>query len=202
MSPRTRWTGAGPAGPTRCPCRDYASGSCPSARSAAGRTRSSSTQCWPQQLSMAGPNRTCSMRSSGGRPTTSGSTPCSRRSPASAPPPAGRACRCARHARTWPRALATQRHNDHFGTQPKRSSDGGCPIIAAGRGPSAALSPASPVGLAGEETGAAGPAELICRRVSAAESMGLWRSDSMSAGTAPPWRGTVARWRPDGAAAA
>jgi hypothetical protein len=28
------------------------------------------------------------------------STPCSRRSPASAPPPAGRACRCARHART------------------------------------------------------------------------------------------------------
>jgi hypothetical protein len=41
---------------------------------------------------------------------TSGSTPCSRRSPASAPRPAGRACRCARHARTWPRALAAQRH--------------------------------------------------------------------------------------------
>src|ERR1700751_2683357 len=30
-SPGTRWTGAGPAGPTRCPCRDDASGSCPSA---------------------------------------------------------------------------------------------------------------------------------------------------------------------------
>ena len=45
-----------------------------------------------------------------------GSTPCSRRSPTSAPPPAGRACRCARHARTWPSALATQRHNDQFGT--------------------------------------------------------------------------------------
>jgi hypothetical protein len=35
------------------------------------------------------------------------------------------ACRCARHARTWPSALATQRHNDHFGTQWKRSFDGG-----------------------------------------------------------------------------
>jgi hypothetical protein len=62
------------------------------------------------------------MRSPGGRPTTSGSTPCSRRSPTSAPPPAGRACRCATHARTWPSALATRRHNDHFGTQWKRSS--------------------------------------------------------------------------------
>ena len=112
MLPRTRWTGAGPAGPTRCPWRDYASGSCPSARSTAGRTPSSSTQCWPQQPSRAGPNRTCSTRSPGGRLTTSGSTPCSRRSPTSAPPPAGRACRCARHCRTWPRALAIQRHND------------------------------------------------------------------------------------------
>jgi len=37
----------------------------------------------------------------------------------------GRACRCARHARTWPSALATQRHNDQFGTLWKRSSDGG-----------------------------------------------------------------------------
>ena len=72
-----------------------------------------------------GPNRTCSMRSPGGRPTTSGSTPCSRRSPTSAPPPAGRASRGARHARTWPRAPATQRHNDHCGTQPERS--GVCP---------------------------------------------------------------------------
>ncbi len=41
------------------------------------------------------------------RPMTSGSTRCSRRSPTLAPPPAGRACRCARHARTWPSALAT-----------------------------------------------------------------------------------------------
>ena len=42
-----------------------------------------------------------------------------------APPPAGRACRYARHARTWPGALATRRHNDHFGTQWKRTSDDG-----------------------------------------------------------------------------
>jgi len=42
-----------------------------------------------------------------------------------APPPAGRACRYARHARTWPTALATRRHNDQSGTQRKRSSDGG-----------------------------------------------------------------------------
>ncbi len=42
-----------------------------------------------------------------------------------APPPAGRACRYARHARTWPGTLATRRHNDHFGTQWKRSSDDG-----------------------------------------------------------------------------
>ena len=50
-------------------------------------------QRWPQQPSTPGPNRTCSMRSPAGRPTTSGSTPCSRPSPTSAPPPAGRACR-------------------------------------------------------------------------------------------------------------
>ena len=48
-----------------------------------------------------GPDRTCLMRPSGGRPATCGSTPCLRRSPASAPPPDGRASRCARHARTW-----------------------------------------------------------------------------------------------------
>jgi hypothetical protein len=42
---------------------------------AVGRTPSSSTQCWPQQPSMAGLNRTCSMRSPGGRSATSGSTP-------------------------------------------------------------------------------------------------------------------------------
>jgi hypothetical protein len=64
-----------------------------------------------------GTEPTCWMRLPGGRPTTSGSTPCSRRSPTSAPLPAGRASRCARHARTWASALATQRHNDQFGTQ-------------------------------------------------------------------------------------
>ena len=32
-----------------------------------------------------------------------------------APPRAGRACRCVRHARTWPGALATQRNNDPSG---------------------------------------------------------------------------------------
>ena len=36
--------------------------------------------------------------------------------------PGGRAH--ARHARTWPSALASQRHNDQFGIQRKRSSDG------------------------------------------------------------------------------
>src|SRR4029077_15138921 len=41
-----------------------------------------------------------------GRPLTSGSTPWSRRSPASAPPPAARASRSARHATTWPAAPA------------------------------------------------------------------------------------------------
>jgi hypothetical protein len=67
----------------------------------------------------------CLMRSPGGRPTTSGSTPCSRRSPTSAPPPAGRASRCVRHARTWPSVPATQRHNDQFGTRWKPSSNSG-----------------------------------------------------------------------------
>ena len=35
------------------------------------------------------------------------------------------ACRYARHARTWLGALATPRHNDHFGTQWKQPLDGG-----------------------------------------------------------------------------
>ena len=87
-------------------------------------TPRSSARCWSQQPSVAGPNRICWMRWPGGRPRICGSTPCSRRSPASAPPPAGRACRCARHARTWLSALATQRHKDQFRTQVKRSSEG------------------------------------------------------------------------------
>jgi hypothetical protein len=48
-----------------------------------------------------------------------------RRSATSAPPRAGRACRCVRHARTWPGALVTQRNNDQFRRLWKRSSDGG-----------------------------------------------------------------------------
>jgi hypothetical protein len=46
-----------------------------------------------------------------GRPTTSGSTPCTRRSPTSAPSPAGQASRCARHARTRTSAPAIWRHS-------------------------------------------------------------------------------------------
>ena len=79
----------------------------------------------PQQPSMAGPTRTCLMRSPGGRPTTSGNTPCSRPSPASAPPPAGSACRYTRHARTCPSVPATRRHSEQFGMLWGRSSDGG-----------------------------------------------------------------------------
>jgi hypothetical protein len=115
------WCGASRADPL--PLEGLRERFLPERPSAAGKTRSSSTPCWPQQPAMAGPNRTCSMRSRGGRPATSGSTRCSRRSPTSAPPPAGRACRCGRHARTSASALAIQHHNDHFGTQPKRSSD-------------------------------------------------------------------------------
>ena len=48
-----------------------------------GVTRSSSMQCWRRQLFMAGPTRTCWMRSPGGRATTSGNTPCSLPSPTS-----------------------------------------------------------------------------------------------------------------------
>jgi len=46
----------------------------------------------------------------------SGNTPCSLPSPTSAPPSAGRACRSARHARTWPSAPATRHHSDPSGT--------------------------------------------------------------------------------------
>ena len=44
-----------------------------------------------------------------------GTTPCSQRSPASAPPPTGPACPCARHASSSPSARATQHHNYHSG---------------------------------------------------------------------------------------
>ena len=106
------------------PWRDCARGSCPRSPSAADRTRSSSTQRWPQQPSTPGPDRTCLMRSPGARSTTSGSTPCRWRSPISAPPPAGQAPRYARHASTWASTLSTRYRNDQFGTQWKRLSDG------------------------------------------------------------------------------
>jgi hypothetical protein len=51
-------TRCGASRPIRCPWRDYANGSCPSAPSAPGKTPSSGTRCWPQQRSTAGPNQT------------------------------------------------------------------------------------------------------------------------------------------------
>jgi hypothetical protein len=63
-----------------------------------------------------------------------------------APPPAGRACRYARHARTWPSAPAIRRHNDQFGTPCQRSSNGGAGDHNGGyRMRSRGLSPASTV---------------------------------------------------------
>jgi hypothetical protein len=56
--------------------------------------------CWPRQPFTAEPNRTCSTRWPGGQATTSGSTPCTRRSPTFEPPLAGRAYRSATHVRT------------------------------------------------------------------------------------------------------
>jgi hypothetical protein len=60
------WCGASRAMPL--PLGDYTSGTCPRPPSADGRTRSSGTQSWPQRPSTAGPNRTCSRRSSRGGP--------------------------------------------------------------------------------------------------------------------------------------
>jgi hypothetical protein len=101
--PLTRWTGATPAAPTRWPWKGCRSGSCRSASSPGGKTRSFSSLPWQRRRCMAGQSLICSMRSPGGRLTTSGSTPCTRRSLISAPPPAGSACRCARYATNWPR---------------------------------------------------------------------------------------------------
>jgi len=69
----------------------------------------------------------------GGRATTSGNTRCSRPSPTSAPPPAGRACRHARHARTWPSAPATRHHSDPSGPLRERHRTVGRPITTAVR---------------------------------------------------------------------
>ncbi len=60
----------------------------------------------------AAPSRICSTRSPGGRPTTSGNTPRSQRSPTSVPPPTGPVCLCARHASRWP-SPGYPRHNYH-----------------------------------------------------------------------------------------
>jgi hypothetical protein len=64
------WCRASRADPL--PLERLREGYLPSVRSTAGRTPSSSMQCWPQQPSKAGPNRTCWMRLPGGMPTTSG----------------------------------------------------------------------------------------------------------------------------------
>ena len=69
------------------------------------------------------PGRTRSIRSPGGRAMTSGSTPSTPRSHTSAPPPATQASPYARHARTWPRAWATRRHNTQYGADPKDHID-------------------------------------------------------------------------------
>jgi hypothetical protein len=79
------------------------------------------------------PNRTCSRRSPGGRPMTSGSTPSTPRSPTSAPPPATQASPYARHARTWPSAWATPRHNTHYGAGRKTTLIHESPSITAAR---------------------------------------------------------------------
>ena len=76
-----------------------------------------------------------------------------------APPPAGRACRYARHARTWPGALATRRHNDHFGTQWKRTSDDGAADHNGGLG-----SPFNRSRSAADTTEPAGQAGIRTRR--------------------------------------
>ena len=103
------WCGASRADPL--PLEGLREGFLPEC-TAADKTTKPGTRCWPQRPCMAGPSRTCLMRSPGGRATTSGSTPCSRRSLTSAPPPAEWPYRCARHARTLPSALATRRYND------------------------------------------------------------------------------------------
>src|SRR5215470_5559440 len=72
---------------------------------------------------MGEPSRTCSLRSPGGRPMTSGSTPSTPRPPTSAPPPATQASPYARHARTWPPTGATQRHNTQYRAARKDHTD-------------------------------------------------------------------------------
>jgi hypothetical protein len=151
--PVSRIAGAGPAGPTRRPRRDYASSSGPSACSAAGTTPSSGTRCWPQPLSMAGPNRTCLMRSPAGRPATSGCTHWSRRSPTSAPPPAGRASRCARHARIWLSALATSAITTSSGRSRSANYALRSALSRCSGGSSAASAPAMPHVIANQACG-------------------------------------------------
>ena len=68
--PLTRWSGVGLARPIWCRWRGCGSSSCRSARSAVGRTASSSSLSWPRQRCMAGRRLICLTRSCGGRPTT------------------------------------------------------------------------------------------------------------------------------------
>jgi len=56
------------------------------------------------------------LRSPGGKPTTSGGTPCSQRSPTSAPPPTGPACPPLKHARNSRSAQRIQRHDTRIRT--------------------------------------------------------------------------------------
>ena len=114
---------SGPAAPAHCRWKACGSSSCPNPRSAAHRARSSSTRSWPRRRSTGEPSRTCSMRSPGGRPMTSGSTPSTPRLPTSAPPLAKQASPCGRHARTWPTAQGTPRHNTHHGAAREDHAD-------------------------------------------------------------------------------
>ena len=99
--PRTRWNGAGPAQPLPLEgLRERFLSEC------AFRGRQNAKLQYAV-LAAAGPDRTCSRKSPTGRLTTSGSTPCTRRSPASAPPPAGRASQSGMHARTSASAPAS-----------------------------------------------------------------------------------------------
>jgi hypothetical protein len=97
------WCGASREQPLTL--KETRSGSCP-LRLPRPAKQSSSTPSWPRQPSAAGPSPTSSTRSPGGRPTTSGSTPCTQRSPTSAPPPITMEFPPARHARSSPSARA------------------------------------------------------------------------------------------------
>jgi hypothetical protein len=132
-SPRTPSTGAAPAAPTRCPWKDYASDSCPSAPSAAGQNTKLQHAVLAAAALHGGTKADLLEEVAWWQTATSGSTPCSRPSPTSTPPPGGEACPYPRHAATWPSFLTTQLHNDPFGTQRKRPLDDRAAGRTAGR---------------------------------------------------------------------